>query len=78
MSLWTIFHSIFPPKKIKHGKNTASPILRLPNFPNLDKTLYLAESEFIVRDLINLPANILNPDYFESYVKRFSNFHKTV
>ena len=41
----------------------------------MDKTLYLAESEFIVRDLINLPANILNPDYFESYVKKFSNFH---
>ena len=64
-------------KKIKHRKNTASPILSLPNFPNLDKTLYLAESEFIVRDLINLPANILNPDFFESYVKKFSNFHKT-
>ena len=62
-------------KKIKHGKNTASPILSLPNFPNLDKTLYLAESEFIVRDLVNLPANILNPEYFESYVKKFSNFH---
>ena len=33
-------------KKIKHGKNTVSPILSLPNFPNLDKTLYFAESEF--------------------------------
>ena len=43
----------------------------------MDKTLYFAESEFIVRDLINLPANILNPDFFESYVKKFSNFHKT-
>ena len=64
-------------KKIKHGKNNVSPILSLPNFPNLDKTLYFAESEFIVRDLINLPANILNPDFFESYVKKFSNFHKT-
>ena len=64
-------------KKIKHGKNTVSPILSLPNFPNLDKTLYFAESEFIVRDLINLPANILTPDFFESYVKKFSNFHKT-
>ena len=63
--------------KIRHGKNSESPILSLPNFPNLDKTLYLAESEFIVRDLINLPANILNPDFFESYVKKFSNFHKT-
>ena len=62
-------------KKIKHGKNTSGPILSLPKFPNLDKTSYLAESEFIVRDLINLPANILNPEYFENYVKKFSNFH---
>ena len=65
------------PKGTYFLKNTVSPILSLPNFPNLDKTLYLAESEFIVRDLINLPANILNPDFFESYVKKFSNFHKT-
>ena len=62
-------------KKIKQGKNIGSPVLSLPNFPNLNKTLYLAESEFIVRDLINLPANILNPDYFETYFKKFSNFH---
>ena len=62
-------------KKIKHGKNIASPVLSLPSFSNLDKTFHLSESEFIVRDLINLPANTLNPDYFETYVKKFSNFH---
>ena len=62
-------------KKIKNEKNFGSPVLNLPNFTNLDKTLRLVESEFIVRDLINLPANILNPDYFETYIKKFSNFH---
>ncbi len=64
-------------KKTKYEKINRNPVLSLPNFPNLDKTLYLAESEFIVRDLINLPANILNPDYFESYVKNFSKLHST-
>ena len=43
----------------------------------MNKILYFAESEYIVRDLINLPANILNPNYFEKYVKKFSNFHNT-
>ncbi len=62
-------------KKLKKEKNIGSPVLILPNVSNLDKILLLTESEFIVRDLINLPANILSPKHFENYLKKFSDFY---
>ena len=37
--------------------------------------MYLAESEFITRDLINAPANYLGPSELEAYVKSFANYH---
>jgi len=61
----------------KRSKSLKKPTLNLPNTKKMNKVLYFAESEYIVRDLINLPANILNPNYFEKYVKKFSNFHNT-
>ena len=59
----------------KRSKSLKKPTLNLPNSKKKNKILYFAESEYVVRDLINLPANILNPYYFEEYVKKFSNFH---
>jgi len=59
----------------KRSKGLKKPTLNLPNSKKINKILYFAESEYVVRDLINLPANILNPDYFEKYVKKFSNLH---
>jgi len=61
----------------KRSKSLKKPTLNLPNYKKKNKILYFAESEYVVRDLINLPANILNPNYFEKYVKKFSNFHNT-
>ena len=61
----------------KRSKGLKKPTLNLSNSKKMNKILYFAESEYIVRDLINLPANILNPNYFEKYVKKFSNFHNT-
>ena len=61
----------------KRSKSLKKPTLNLPNYKKKNKILYFAESEYVVRDLINLPANILNPNYFEEYVKKFSNFHNT-
>ena len=61
----------------KKSKSLKKPTLNLPNYKKINKILYFAESEYIVRDLINLPSNILNPNYFEKYVKKFSNFHNT-
>ena len=61
----------------KKSKSLKKPTLNLPNSKKKNKILYFAESEYVVRDLINLPANILNPNYFEEYVKKFSNFHNT-
>ena len=61
----------------KRSKSLKKPTLNLPNTKKMNKILYFVESEYIVRDLINLPANILNPNYFEKYVKKFSNFHNT-
>ncbi len=36
----------------------------------------LVKAAFIARDLINLPANILGPDKFESEVQKFAKIHK--
>ena len=38
---------------------------------------YLAESEYIARDLINSPANFLGPSELQDYAKSFSEYHKT-
>jgi len=61
----------------KKSKSLKKPTINLPNYKKINKILYFTESEYIVRDLINLPSNILNPNYFEKYVKKFSNFHNT-
>ena len=63
--------------KLKGVKNLRNSTLCLPSLTGLNKMISFTESEYIVRDLINIPANILNPEYFENYVKKFSNFHNT-
>ncbi len=62
-------------RKLKKVKNFSNPKLSLPSFIGLNKLIYFTESEYLVRDLINIPANILDPEYFEKYAKKFSNFH---
>ena len=41
-----------------------------------EKFIYLTESEYIARDLINSPANYLGPSKLEEYAKSFSDFHE--
>ena len=42
---------------------------------NHEKFIYLTESEYIARDLINSPANHMGPSELEDYAKSFADFH---
>ena len=43
---------------------------------NHEKFIYLTESEYIARDLINSPANKMGPSELEDYAKSFADFHQ--
>ena len=43
---------------------------------NHEKFVYLTESEYIARDLINSPANKMGPSELEDYAKSFADFHQ--
>ena len=59
----------------KDTRKFSKPKLCESPFTDHSKFCYLAESEYIARDLINSPANYLGPLELEEYTRDFADFH---
>ncbi|VAW24235.1 Peptidase B, partial [hydrothermal vent metagenome] len=62
--------------RFDHYKSSGDPVELFDLDDGSQQAKILSEAAFIARDLINIPANDLDPQQFEKYIRSFANHRK--